>query len=200
MNYSNIKNFDCANGSGVRVSLFVSGCHMNPKCKGCFNSVAWNFNYGQKFTDETMDYLIELLSNKHIRGLSILGGDPLAPQNISTVLYIVLNVREKFPDKDIWLWTGENFSDLYMLLYLYQKRMLNFDNLEYAINLRMLLYNIDVITTGRFIEDKKDLTRKWSGSSNQYTLRSSVFEDLNLDIDDDENIIIPKKYILEDGD
>lgn len=200
MNYSNIKKFDCANGSGVRVSLFVSGCHMNPKCKGCFNSVAWDFNYGQKFTDETMDYLIELLSNKHIRGLSILGGDPLAPQNISTVLYIVLNVREKFPDKDIWLWTGENFSDLYMLLYLYQKRMLNFDNLEYVINLRMLLYNIDVITTGRFIEDKKDLTRKWSGSSNQYTLRSSVFEDLNLNIDDDENIIIPKKYILEDGD
>lgn len=200
MNYSNIKNFDCANGSGIRVSLFVSGCHMNPKCKGCFNSVAWDFNYGQKFTDETMDYLIELLSNKHIRGLSILGGDPLAPQNISTVLYIVLNVREKFPDKDIWLWTGENFSDLYMLLYLYQKRMLNFDNLEYVINLRMLLYNIDVITTGRFIEDKKDLTRKWSGSSNQYTLRSSIFEDFNLDIDEDENIIIPKKYILEDGD
>lgn len=198
MNYANIKNFDCANGPGIRVSLFVSGCHMNPKCKGCFNKVAWDFDYGEKFTDETLDYLIKLLSNKHIRGLSIAGGDPLAPKNISTVLYIVLNVREKFPDKDIWLWTGENFSDLYMLLYLYKKRILNFDNLEYVINLRMLLYNIDVITTGRFVEDKKDLTRKWSGSSNQYTLRSIIFENLNLNIDDDGNIIIPKEYILED--
>lgn len=198
MNYANIKNFDCANGPGIRVSLFVSGCHMNPKCKGCFNKVAWDFDYGEKFTDETLGYLIKLLSNKHIRGLSIAGGDPLAPKNISTVLYIVLNVREKFPDKDIWLWTGENFSDLYMLLYLYQKRILNFDNLEYVINLRMLLCNIDVITTGRFVEDKKDLTRKWSGSSNQYTLLASIFENLNLDIDDDGNIIIPKEYILED--
>lgn len=101
MYYGNIKNFDIANGEGIRVSLFISGCRNN--CKGCFNKEAQNFNYGKLYTKETEDYIISLLSNEHIKGLSILGGEPLEPENQQEVLKLILRVKKELPDKDVWL-------------------------------------------------------------------------------------------------
>ena len=99
MNYAEIKNLDIANGPGLRVSLFVSGCTHH--CKGCFNPESWNFNYGQPFTEATQEYLLELLENEHIRGLSLLGGEPFEPANQAALLPFLRKVRARFPKKDI---------------------------------------------------------------------------------------------------
>ena len=144
MNYAALKKYDIANGPGVRVSLFVSGCRRG--CKGCFNKDAWDFNYGEKFTQETLCELIEALDSEHIQGLSILGGDPFEPENRSTVEDICEKVRAWRPDKDIWVWTGYDYEQL---------------------KDSSVMWNIDVLVDGRFEEDKKDLRLKWRGSSNQ---------------------------------
>ena len=99
MNYAEIKNLDIANGPGLRVSLFVSGCTHH--CKGCFNPESWNFNYGQPFTEATQEHLLELLENEHIRGLSLLGGEPFEPANQAALLPFLRKVRARFPKKDI---------------------------------------------------------------------------------------------------
>ena len=100
MNYATIKNCDIANGLGVRVSLFVSGCRHH--CKNCFNEVAWNFQYGQRFTEETEDYLLSLLEPEYINGLSILGGEPMEPENQGPLLAFIKKVKEQYPQKDVW--------------------------------------------------------------------------------------------------
>ena len=100
MNYATIKNLDIANGPGLRVSLFVSGCTHH--CKGCFNPESWNFNYGQPFTEETEEEILHLLESNHIRGLSLLGGEPFEPQNQAALVHLLRQVKEKFPQKDIW--------------------------------------------------------------------------------------------------
>lgn len=145
MNYAAIKNFDIANGPGVRVSLFVSGCRR--RCKGCFNSEAWDFNYGKECTSETIYELIDLLENEHIAGLSILGGDPLEPENQARVNRICWGVRECFGnEKSIWLWTGYQWEEIK--------------------NLPVMKY-IDILVDGPFVEDLKDLSLAFRGSSNQ---------------------------------
>ena len=154
MNYGNIKNFDISNGEGIRVSLFVSGCRNN--CKGCFNKEAQNFHYGKPYTKETEDYIIKLLSNEHIKGLSILGGEPLEPENQQDVLNLILRVREELPDKDIWLWSGFYLEEL--------KRK---DCRANTPIINKILDNINYIVEGRFIEELKDLNLKFKGSSNQ---------------------------------
>ena len=146
MHYSKIINCDVANGPGFRVSLFVSGCRRH--CKGCFNKEAWDFEYGERFTWETLREIEQLLSNPNIEGLSILGGDPFEPENRLEVEALCGYVRHYFPEKTIWVWTGYDFIE---------------DNL---IDLPIMKY-IDVVVDGRFEEDKKDLTLKWRGSSNQ---------------------------------
>lgn len=144
MNYGAIKNFDIANGPGVRVSLFVSGCRNN--CPGCFNKESQDFNYGQKFTNETWLEIKDMLANPNIAGLSILGGDPFEPENIATVEAICQMTRIYFPDKTIWVWTGYNYMDLAHL---------------------DIMKNIDVLVDGRFVERLKDLRLAYRGSSNQ---------------------------------
>ena len=109
MNYAAIKKTDVANGPGIRVSLFVSGCTHG--CKGCFNSEAWDFKYGREYTKETEAEILEALAPDHIRGLSVLGGEPMEPQNRGTVLALLRKVRQRFPEKDIWCYTGYDYEN-----------------------------------------------------------------------------------------
>jgi anaerobic ribonucleoside-triphosphate reductase activating protein len=144
MHYSKIIPCDIANGPGWRVSLFVSGCRN--RCKGCFNSEAWDFNYGQEFTWETLHEIERLLKNDNIDGLSILGGDPFESENREWVETLCAYIRHNMPEKTIWVWTGYSFEDLK--------------------DLPVMKY-IDVLVDGRFEEDLKDLRLKYRGSSNQ---------------------------------
>lgn len=153
MNYATIKNCDIANGLGVRVSLFVSGCRHH--CKNCFNEVAWDFQYGQKFTEETEDYLLSLLEPEYINGLSILGGEPMEPENQDALLAFVKKVKEQYPQKDIWCYTGFTLEELIG------------DSRAHTEMIKDLLSYIDVLVDGKFVEAKKDITLKFRGSANQ---------------------------------
>lgn len=144
MNYAEIKNYDIANGPGLRVSLFVSGCTNH--CPGCFNKETWDFNYGIPFTDETIDVILDMLNNKHIAGLSLLGGDPLEESNQKALLPLVKKVKSLYPNKDIWCYTGFLFEDVR----------------EYEI-----LPYIDVLVDGRFVEKLKVANLRFRGSTNQ---------------------------------
>ena len=154
MNYADIKKIDVANGKGVRVSLFVSGC--NHHCKGCFNQCAWDFNYGKKFTEKEEQQIIDYMNHDYISGLSLLGGEPLEPKNQEGLLPLVKKVKEKFPDKNIWCYTGFDFEKDVV-----GKMAKNNETT------RELLKYIDIIVDGKFEEDKKDLKLQFRGSSNQ---------------------------------
>jgi anaerobic ribonucleoside-triphosphate reductase activating protein len=145
MNYGAIKKTDIANGPGVRVSLFVSGCRN--RCKGCFNPETWDFNYGELFNMRVIDDILEALAPDHIAGLTVLGGDPMEPENIIGVDALSRAVKEKYPDKTIWIYTGYTYERLKNIV----------DVMEY----------IDVLVDGPFIESKKDISLKFRGSSNQ---------------------------------
>ena len=144
MRYSSIRNLDIANGPGCRVSLFVQGCSFH--CPGCFNPGTQDFSGGKEFTEETMTVLLKLAEPAHISGLSVLGGEPMHPQNRQSVLEIVKKFKEVYPEKSVWLWTG----------YLWE---------EVAEDI--LGSSIDVVVDGRFVEKLKDLRLKYRGSSNQ---------------------------------
>lgn len=156
MKYANIKKFDIANGSGVRVSLFVSGCTHH--CKGCFNQEAWDFNYGEEFTEEVQEEIIKSLSPDYIAGLSLLGGEPFEPENQKSLLPFIKKVKAIFPNKDIWCWTG------YTLEELLDSNISSRAKCEYTSD--MLKY-IDILVDGEFKEDLKDISLKFRGSSNQ---------------------------------
>lgn len=153
MNYAAIKNCDIANGLGVRVSLFVSGCQHH--CPNCFNAVAWDFKYGEVFTKEVEETILELLKPDYINGLSLLGGEPFEPENQSTILSFLKAVKECYPCKDIWCYTGFTLEEL-----LGGSRAAT----KYV---REILGFLDVLVDGRFIEQYKDITLKFRGSSNQ---------------------------------
>lgn len=144
MNYGKINYTDIANGPGVRVSLFVSGCRN--KCKGCFNRESWDFNFGKKFTISTLTNLLLALDKPYISGLTILGGDPLEPENLPTVTSICRTIKTINDSKNIWIYTG----------YLYE----DFQNLE-------LFDYVDVVVDGKFIESEKDISLQFRGSKNQ---------------------------------
>lgn len=154
MNYAAIKKTDVANGPGIRVSLFVSGCRHG--CKGCFNREAWSFEYGKPYTEETEKEILEALKPSYIRGLSLLGGEPFDPANRDTVLSLVQSVREHYPQKDIWCYTG----------YEYDRELLSFAA-EGQRSVEALLRGIDVLVDGRFVEEKKNLKLAFRGSENQ---------------------------------
>ena len=155
MNYGIIRNVDVANGEGVRVSLFVSGCPH--RCKGCFNPETWDFSYGQPFGEEQIQTILNCLRPAHIRGLSLLGGEPLAPENQPAVLELVKRVKETFPQKDIWCYTGYLFEPLAA-------------GRVGALS-RQLLERMDILVDGPFVEEKKDLNLRFRGSSNQRIIR-----------------------------
>ena len=151
MNYATIKNCDIANGPGVRVSLFVSGC--THRCPGCFNEVAWDFDYGQPFTEEVMDAILDMLRPSYIRGLTLLGGEPFEPQNQQAVVELLRRVKQELPEKSIWAFSG----------YLFDKDILSGrlgDCSEY-------LSYLDVLVDGPFVEARKNLSLRFRGSENQ---------------------------------
>lgn len=160
-NYAEIKNFDIANGSGISVSIFLSGCPIH--CEGCFNSDVWNPESGQPFTDETMEYLMQLCSNEHIDHLSLLGGEIFASYNIYTTYEICKEFKKRFPNKKIWAWTGFTYEEL-----LSEEYNLALGLYGYIDDIPFLTLNlIDVLIDGRFIEKQKDLTLPYMGSKNQ---------------------------------
>jgi len=152
MNYAVIKKFDIANGPGVRVSLFVSGCRHY--CKNCFNSEAWDFGYGKPFTKDTADEILSALAPEHITGFSLLGGEPFEPENQPELLKLLRLIKEKLPQKDIWCYSG----------FLYDTQLLSGNVGEYA---KEMLQNIDVLVDGKFVEELKSPDLLFRGSSNQ---------------------------------
>lgn len=157
MNYATIKKTDVANGPGVRVSLFVSGCTHH--CKGCFNNEAWDFHYGQAYTEETEQEILQALAPDYIRGLSLLGGEPMEPENRGAVLSLVKKVREQYPQKTIWCYTGYHF-DRDLLRWMEEGDPV----------ITELLPLLDVIVDGEFIEERKNLRLAFRGSENQRIL------------------------------
>ncbi len=154
MHYATIKNNDIANGPGIRVSLFVSGC--THRCPGCFNEEAWDFQYGQPFTQKTMDDLLEMLAPNYIKGLTLLGGEPFEPQNQPHIVEFLRQVKSVYPNKSIWAFSG----------YLFDKDILTGRLGPWEITEEFLSY-LDVLVDGPFIQEKKDLTLRFRGSSNQ---------------------------------
>ena len=154
MNYATIKPRDIANGPGVRVSLFVSGC--THRCKGCFNEVAWDFDYGTPFTQQTVDEILHQLSPAFVKGITLLGGEPFEPQNQAPIVELLRQIRETYPEKSVWAYSG----------YLLDRDLLSgrVGNPEI---LREYLSYLDVLVDGPFIEAKKNLSLRFRGSENQ---------------------------------
>ena len=144
MRYNTIRQTDISNGPGIRVSIFMQGCIFH--CKNCFNPDTWDFKAGNEFTDETIEKVLNLCEPSYIKGLSILGGEPMHPKNIEGTTKLAKMFKERFPDKTIWSWTGYTFDDIK-------------DN-------EVFKY-IDVLVDGRFVDELRNPNLKWKGSSNQ---------------------------------
>ena len=157
MNYADVKQYDVANGPGVRVSLFVSGCTHH--CKNCFNKEAWDFKYGQPFTEETIDNILNYCKPDYINGLTILGGEPFEPANQKGILPLVIRFKELYPDKSLWVFTGYDFEED-----LLDKMYNNYPETK------ELLARIDTIVDGKFIEELQNRNLRFKGSSNQRTI------------------------------
>ncbi len=154
MNYAEIKKNDIANGTGVRVSLFVSGCRHH--CPDCFNSMAWDFKYGKPFTKEVEDTILEMLKPDYVQGLTLLGGEPFEAENQRTLVNFVKRVKETYPNKNIWCFTG----------FTYDEELLGCSRANCEVTQELLSY-IDVLVDGRFEKELKNLKLKFRGSSNQ---------------------------------
>lgn len=154
MNYHEIEKCSISNGTGFRTVLYVSGCSLH--CKGCFNSETWDKNSGKPFDDDAKQELFESLNHPYVKGLTLTGGHPLEPYNLPDIVDLMKEVKTRFPDKDIWVYTGRTMDSLQMPT----------RNIEQTYLQRVLEY-ADVIVDGPFIESKKDITLKFRGSSNQ---------------------------------
>lgn len=154
MNYGNIKKYDIANGEGVRVTLFVSGCTNH--CFNCFQPETWDFDYGQPFTNETMCEILEALRPDYIQGLTLLGGDPFELSNQEGLIELLREVKKQYPEKDIWSYTG----------FILDQDLLDGGRRHGPYTDEMLSY-IDVLVDGPFIQDKKNISLKFRGSENQ---------------------------------
>lgn len=152
MNYSSVVSGDMVNGEGIRVSLFVSGCSHG--CPGCFNESTWDYRAGTEFSTDTINQILDELSKDHISGLSLLGGDPLMKKNIQDVATLCQIVKDQFPSKTIWCWTGYTLEEI---------------RENHAIE---ILQYLDVLIDGKFIESEKNLKLPFRGSNNQRILRS----------------------------
>lgn len=148
MRYALIRKMDISNGPGVGVSLFVQGCHLH--CRGCFNSIAWDFNGGKEWSDDVKQKFLELASKPYIKRISILGGEPLSYENVDDIYKLIVEIKDKLSDKVIWLYTGYRFEDV-------------INNLPS----RRVLELCDVVVDGKYVEELKDISLPWCGSSNQ---------------------------------
>ena len=154
MNYAQLRTHDVANGPGVRVSLFVSGC--THRCPGCFNSEAWAFDYGEKFDGAVVDRIIESLAPSYIKGFSLLGGEPFEPSNQRELAPLLERIKQNYPHKTVWCYTGYDF----------EKDILT-SSIGDVETVRRMIANIDVLVDGKFIMELKDLSLRFRGSSNQ---------------------------------
>ena len=154
MYYGNIKNFDVADGPGCRVSLFVSGCRNH--CPGCFNEETWDFSFGERYTEETTDRILDSLAPDYIRGLSLLGGDPFEPENQRELVLLLRRVRTELPKKDIWAYTGYTLE-----------RLQGEDSHPRCEVTDEMLSMIDILVDGPFIQLKKNISLRFRGSENQ---------------------------------
>ena len=159
MKYANIKYYDISNGLGVRTSLFVSGC--SHRCRGCFNEMAWDFNYGEEFTDATIETVLKSMEPDYISGLTLLGGEPMEPVNQRALLPLLCRFRERFPKKNIWCYTG----------YTYEDDLLNPDGKAHCEVTDEFLSYIDILVDGEFDQDLYDISLKLRGSKNQRILQ-----------------------------
>ena len=153
MYYAEIKYFDVANGPGIRVSLFVSGCPH--ACPGCFNEIAWNYEYGEEYTEEVEEKILKAVSRAEIQGLSLLGGEPLFPANLHALLPLLRKIKERLPKKDIWCYSGYTYEEL-LSRKGEEKKEID-ESFSY----------LTVLVDGRFIEAEKDITLLFRGSRNQ---------------------------------
>lgn len=158
MFYGAIKNFDVANGTGVRVSLFVSGCRNC--CPGCFQPQTWNFNFGTEFTEETQQEIIKLMEPSHIQGFSLLGGEPFEPENQEILAPFLEKLKQIYPKKDIWCWTG----------YILENDLVP-NGRKYTEFTDRMLNCIDTLVDGPFIQEQKNLMLEFRGSENQRILK-----------------------------
>ena len=153
MNYATIKWHDVSNGPGVRVSLYVSGCRN--KCKNCFNPETWDFSYGQPFDETVQDKILETLVPAYMNGLTVLGGEPMEPENQADLLPFLRRYKQQFPDKPLWLFTGYTLEELQP------------DGIRCTEHTEGILELLDILVDGRFVEELKDLKLRFRGSSNQ---------------------------------
>lgn len=160
MRYAQIRNIDISNGEGVGVALFVQGCNL--RCKNCFNSEIWDFNGGKEWTEETKKQFMKLIDRPYIKRISILGGEPLAENNIGEVLSLVKEIRISYPQKNIWLYTGYSIEDIVNFNSVSQQ---NFD-IDNFIRNSILTY-IDVLVDGEYIDEQRDVSLAYRGSKNQ---------------------------------
>lgn len=165
MRYASIRDMDISNGQGLGVSLFVQGCYFH--CKNCFNSETWDFNGGKEWTTEIKEKFLKLIDRDYIERVTILGGEPLVDQNVESVLDLVKEIREKFPKKKIWIYTGYKWNTI---LYPVVTDDFNLERDRILQIRRDILNYIDVLVDEKFEDDKKDLTLKWKGSSNQHVI------------------------------
>ena len=154
MNYATIKNCDIANGPGVRVSLFVSGCRH--RCPGCFNEEAWDYDFGKPFTQKTVDEILAMLAPAYVKGLTLLGGEPFDPRNQEPIVELLRQVKAKYPEKSIWAFSG----------YLFDRDILSGKLGDWEITREYLSY-LDVLVDGPFVMAKKNLSLRFRGSENQ---------------------------------
>ena len=166
MNYAQIRSMDISNGEGIGVSLFVQGCDFH--CKNCFNSETWEFSKGQEWNDKTKNQFLKLIETPFIQRVSILGGEPLHPQNVQNVLKIVDEIRVSYPTKNIWLYTGYTWEEIWIKDNIKTGDKVK-DMREKSIkNLRRQVVRMcDVLIDGRYVDELRDISLHWRGSSNQ---------------------------------
>ena len=163
MRYASIRKLDITNGEGVGVALFVQGCHFH--CKNCFNSCTWDFDGGMEWNEKTKEHFLSLLDRDYIERVSILGGEPLANENVGEVYDIISTIREKYPSKKIWLYSGYNFSRI--LTESIYNFSLTGESDKYVTARAMSALSVDVMVDGLFVDEQKDYSLHWKGSSNQ---------------------------------
>lgn len=168
MRYAQIRKMDISNGEGCGVSIFTQGCPI--KCEGCHNASIWNPKEGKEFTTDTLNTVIDLIDKPYISRLSILGGEPLLKENVKSLADLVLIADLMFPNKKIWLWSGYLWEDIYSLAFDVSYSSIGTQqdwNWQDKKNLRNILFSLDVLVDGPFIQEQKDITLKWRGSANQ---------------------------------
>lgn len=163
MNYASIREMDISNGESIGVALFVQGCHFH--CKNCFNSETWDFNDGKEWTEDIKNKFLKLIDKPYINRISILGGEPLADENVENVLKLVNEIRISFPNKNIWVYSGYTFEETQLLSKGIDPKSIRFN--RYNKMRQDVLKSCDVLVDGRYVDSQQDITLKWRGSKNQ---------------------------------